>query len=132
MPMLTVVKTSWPPTLIGVVISRCSRWATRIVSFTSSTPSRRTANSSPPKRATVSRWRRHFCMRAAVATSSWSALGGPGLYVDDLEALRVEKEDCEEVSLLRLLGALEGEPEVIQEEGAVGQPVKASWKASCS
>ena len=103
---------------------RSSSWirsATRVASRASAISSRRIANSSPPRRATVSSERRQPESRSREADEELVAREVAEAVVDELEAVEVEEEDGEVVVVVAATPG-HGLPQPVEEEGAVGQP----------
>ena len=85
-----------------------------------STPSKRTTNSSPPRRATRSLGRRTVRMRSAIWQSRSSPTSWPRVSLTSLKLVDVEEEQGD-------VGAVPARPgqgllEVVEEQGPVGQP----------
>ena len=91
MPIDAEVKTSCPSMSKGIDSSRCTRSATREASAAVSTPSTSTANSSPPRRATVSPARRVRSRRREIWMSSWSPARWPSESLTTLKRSRSRK-----------------------------------------
>ena len=86
--MLAPTTTSWPSTRISRRRAASSRWQSTSSSLTSSTPSSRTANSSPPSRATESTARTQPTSRAATILSSSSPSAWPNRSLTPLKPSR--------------------------------------------
>ena len=92
MPTLNRVRTWRPATSTSSAPAAMIRLATSTAS-SSEASSRSTANSSPPRRATVSWGRTHACSRRATSFRSRSPAAWPERVVDPLEAVEVEVDD---------------------------------------
>ena len=99
----------------GVANERSTRSPTAIASCSSLMSSQRIANSSPPKRATVSCRRSEWRRRSATATISLSPARVAEAVVDDLEAVEVEEEDGD-VAAAAALEALERLAQAVVEQ----------------
>jgi len=87
-PMLTRTSTWSSPMLSGSWNASCTRSATSPISDIISTSSTRSANSSPPKRATVSPGRIIVVRRAATAINNSSPTAWPRLSLTSLKSSR--------------------------------------------
>ena len=93
MPMLAVTETCWSPMRYGARSSRTSRSAIATERFRSGASSVRTANSSPPSRATRSPSRTEPRDPLGDRDEQGVAGGVAERVVDDLEVVEVEEED---------------------------------------
>src|SRR5215216_770483 len=119
MPILPLTCSSRPLTTNGWRRPSSTRSATWTTSTSSLASSMSTANSSPPKRATVSLGRTQDRSRSATWISSRSPAAWPQAVVDLLEPVQVDEQHRHRRGLA--LGPLEGVVDPVLEQGPVGQ-----------
>ena len=114
-------KTSWPSIRYGGASDRWMRSATEIASSSVATPSTRSVNSSPPRRATVSPARRQALQAPGDLHEKLVAGAVAEAVVHHLEPVEIEEEH-REVRRFTPLRPRERDLQAVLEEGAVGKP----------
>ena len=120
MPMLADVKTSRPAIENGALSDSWIRYAIALAWPPSPSPFSRTANSSPPSRASSSPSRRQVSSRRDTADQQLVAHQVAQAVVDHLEAIEVEIQRREGVSA-PVLEVLQPAPQALDEDRAVQQ-----------